>query len=170
MWWTGKNHSITSKTDWQIMFSAGHFCKFKVVEYQSQKGPRQSKDTDPGEIQLIKICVLLTMSFYWVEHGKQYESVAFAHFVEQHTWRALQNNIIIGGAYGFSMIILRRDNQLLSFSKFTFPQLIRLIFAEQLYRPIPSIIICLIIMIESIPYITIFLLCTISVISVSGFA
>jgi len=42
---------------------------------------------------------------------------------------------IIGGAYGFSEAVYKRSNEKLSLSKMTFShQLVRVIFAEQLYR------------------------------------
>jgi len=42
---------------------------------------------------------------------------------------------LVGGAWGISGIIKQRGDYSLSLSKMTFPhQLVRLIFAEQLYR------------------------------------
>lgn len=42
---------------------------------------------------------------------------------------------VVGGPYGFSQEVYARANSMLSLSRMTFPhELIRLFFAEQLYR------------------------------------
>lgn len=85
MWWTGKNHFDYIKdglADYVQRLS--HFCKFKVVEYQSPKGVKDSQRIQTlEEIQLIKNLRAADYVILLDEHGKQYESVAFAHFVEQ---------------------------------------------------------------------------------------
>lgn len=138
LWWTGKNHFDYIKdgiADYVQRLS--HFCKFKVVEFPSPKGVKDIHRIQTlEEIQLIKNLRAADFVVLLDEKGKQYESVAFAHFVEQLMHGGHSRIIfIIGGAYGFSDDFKKRANQLLSFSKFTFShQLIRLLFAEQLYR------------------------------------
>jgi 23S rRNA (pseudouridine1915-N3)-methyltransferase len=70
------------------------------------------------------------------ENGKQYNSIDFAEFIEQHMLQSTTSlSFIIGGAFGFDNSVYQRANHKLSLSKMTFShQLIRLIFAEQLYR------------------------------------
>lgn len=70
------------------------------------------------------------------EKGKQHTSVAFAKWLQQEMIRSHRHIVfVIGGAYGFSDEVYRRANAQISLSSLTFPhQLIRLIFAEQLYR------------------------------------
>jgi len=70
------------------------------------------------------------------DKGKQHTSIELASWLERK-----QNNVpkrlvfIIGGAYGFSEAVYKRSNEKLSLSKMTFShQLVRVIFAEQLYR------------------------------------
>ncbi|MBR5470181.1 MAG: 23S rRNA (pseudouridine(1915)-N(3))-methyltransferase RlmH [Paludibacteraceae bacterium] len=70
------------------------------------------------------------------DKGAHFKSLEFASWLERK-----QNNVakrlvfIIGGAYGFSKAIYNRANEKLSLSKMTFShQLVRVIFAEQLYR------------------------------------
>ena len=66
------------------------------------------------------------------EKGKEYSSIEFAAFLNK-TERPI--TFIIGGAYGFDDTVYERANGLISLSKMTFThQMIRLIFAEQLYR------------------------------------
>ncbi|HAT61737.1 MAG TPA: 23S rRNA (pseudouridine(1915)-N(3))-methyltransferase RlmH [Prevotella sp.] len=69
------------------------------------------------------------------EHGVEYRSIEFASFLvnKQNTVRRLI--FVIGGPYGFSKDVYKRANNKISLSKMTFShQMVRLIFAEQLYR------------------------------------
>lgn len=70
------------------------------------------------------------------EKGKNYDSVAFADFLqEQFNRGGKQLFFLIGGPYGFSDEIYERANGQLSLSKMTFShQMIRLFFVEQIYR------------------------------------
>jgi 23S rRNA (pseudouridine1915-N3)-methyltransferase len=70
------------------------------------------------------------------ERGKQYESVAFANFLQEQFNRGGKNIFfLIGGPYGFSEAIYKRANGQISLSKMTFShQMIRLFFIEQIYR------------------------------------
>lgn len=70
------------------------------------------------------------------EAGKQLGSRAFAEQLGK--WRdgsVRQVAFIVGGAYGLDDALRQRADLVLSLSAMTFPhQLVRLIFAEQLYR------------------------------------
>jgi 23S rRNA (pseudouridine1915-N3)-methyltransferase len=70
------------------------------------------------------------------ENGKEYNSKEFAGFLEKQMINSVKNLIfIVGGPYGFSDSVYSRANYKISLSQMTFShQLIRLIFAEQLYR------------------------------------
>ncbi len=70
------------------------------------------------------------------ERGKQYRSVDFAEFIENHSIRSNMDLVfVVGGAYGFSDEIYNLSKSLISLSKMTFShQMIRTIFVEQLYR------------------------------------
>ena len=63
-------------------------------------------------------------------------SVQFAEFIQQRANSGLKTlTFVIGGAYGFSEAVYARQNAQLALSKLTFPHImVRLIFAEQLYR------------------------------------
>ena len=70
------------------------------------------------------------------EHGKEFRSVEFAREIS-----AMMNGggkdvvFVIGGAYGFSDAVYARCCGKISLSKMTFShQMVRTIFAEQLYR------------------------------------
>jgi 23S rRNA pseudoU1915 N3-methylase RlmH len=70
------------------------------------------------------------------EHGKEFRSVEWAAFLESKLTRGSRDLVfVIGGAYGFSQKVYARADSRLSLSKMTFShQMVRTIFAEQLYR------------------------------------
>lgn len=70
------------------------------------------------------------------ERGKEYRSVEFARLLEKLTAGGGKDVVfIIGGAYGFSEEVYGRAEGRLSLSRMTFShQMVRVIFAEQLYR------------------------------------
>ena len=70
------------------------------------------------------------------DKGVEYTSEGFAAFIQNKQNSSIKNLVfIIGGPYGFSEEIYKRANFKLSLSKLTFShQMIRLFFAEQLYR------------------------------------
>jgi 23S rRNA (pseudouridine1915-N3)-methyltransferase len=70
------------------------------------------------------------------EHGREYSSLQFAAYLERKMHVVPKSLIfIIGGPYGFSKKVREAAQDALSLSRMTFPhQLVRLIFAEQLYR------------------------------------
>ena len=70
------------------------------------------------------------------EHGKEYRSIEFSAMLEDKISRGGRDIVfVIGGAYGFSREVYARADGKLSLSKMTFShQIVRTIFAEQLYR------------------------------------
>ena len=70
------------------------------------------------------------------EKGKQYTSTGFSGFLAQKMLGGIKRLVfVIGGPYGFSEAVYHRANDMFSLSKLTFShQMVRMIFAEQLYR------------------------------------
>lgn len=70
------------------------------------------------------------------EHGKEYRSLDFAKEIQNRLNRGGRDiSFVIGGAYGFSHDVYDKAAGKLSLSKMTFShQMVRVIFAEQLYR------------------------------------
>lgn len=70
------------------------------------------------------------------EHGKQYSSVGFSAFLAQKMLNGVKRLVfVIGGPYGFAESVYNRANDKISLSEMTFShQMVRMIFAEQLYR------------------------------------
>lgn len=70
------------------------------------------------------------------EHGKEFRSMEFASYIQNKMAYSGRNiAFVIGGAYGFSQKVYDRADSKMSLSKMTFShQMVRTIFAEQLYR------------------------------------
>lgn len=70
------------------------------------------------------------------EKGREYDSVGFSEFVAQKMLSGVRGLVfVIGGPYGFSKAVYKRCNEKISLSRMTFShQMVRMIFAEQLYR------------------------------------
>jgi len=68
--------------------------------------------------------------------GKQYTSSEFSEKLDNITVNGFSTiNFIIGGTLGISQEVLNKSNELICFSKMTFPhQLIRVFLLEQLFR------------------------------------
>lgn len=116
-----------------------HYCHFETVVIGQ---PKLSGQLPVEEVKKREGDLLLK-SFgtkSWVvlldERGKEPDSPAFAQLLEK--WMVggqSQVDFVVGGAFGFSKEVNERANYQLSLSKMTFShQIIRLIFAEQLYR------------------------------------
>lgn len=82
------------------------------------------------QLQVTDLVVLLD------EKGRQYTSVEFSDFLAQKMLGGVKRLVfVIGGPYGFSEAVYRRANDKLSLSRMTFShQMVRMIFAEQIYR------------------------------------
>lgn len=70
------------------------------------------------------------------ERGNQYRSLEFASWLQDRLNRGGRDIcFVIGGAYGFSREVYEKASGKVSLSKMTFShQMVRTIFAEQLYR------------------------------------
>lgn len=116
-----------------------HYVPFSIVEIPELKNmsaftKEQIKEKE-GELIMKNIrpsddVVLLD------EHGKEYRSVTFAKMLEEKMSRSGRDiAFVIGGAYGFSGEVYSRADSRISLSQMTFShQIVRTIFAEQLYR------------------------------------
>jgi len=116
-----------------------HYVPFTLVEIPQLKNvsaftQEQIKEKE-GELILRQInpgdgVVLLD------ERGKQYRSVEWAEWIRDRLARGGKGLVfVIGGAYGFSGKVYDRADALVSLSRMTFShQMVRTIFAEQLYR------------------------------------
>lgn len=95
------------------------------VQQKQKEGELILKQLAPGDTM-----VLLD------ERGKEPDSIGFSVILQQYMNQSVKQLVfVVGGAYGFSEAVYKRANYKLSLSQMTFShQLIRLLFAEQLYR------------------------------------
>ena len=116
-----------------------HYIPFSITEIPELKNVSAlTKDqikTREGELILKNIrntddVILLD------ERGKEYSSMELARILQDKmTYGGRDIVYVIGGAYGFSDAVYARANSKLSLSRMTFShQMVRAIFAEQIYR------------------------------------
>lgn len=116
-----------------------HYIPFGIVEIPELKNVSSlSKDqikSREGEL-ILKNLRPTDDVILMDEHGKQYTSVELARTIQEKiSYTGKDIVFIIGGAYGFSPEVYTRANSKISLSKMTFShQMVRAIFAEQLYR------------------------------------
>lgn len=118
------------------------YAKMEIVEISDEKASEnlsqmqlnQIKNTEGGKI-LSKVSDEDYVIALAIE-GKQKSSEELANFIKQHMiYNGRNIDFIIGGSNGLSEAVIKRANELLSFSKFTFPhQMMRFILLEQIYR------------------------------------
>lgn len=116
----------------------GHYMPFSVVVVPELKNTKalseeQEKERE-GELILQKIKPTDTLVLL-DERGSEFGSVAFSQWLQRKQSSARNLVFVIGGPYGFSKAVYNRADEQLSLSRMTFShQLIRVVFAEQLYR------------------------------------
>ena len=117
----------------------GHYVPFETVVIQDLRNVKSITEAQQKEQEGRLILKALNISDYCVlldERGKQFTSIQFASWMEQKMQSALKRFVfVIGGPYGFSNEVYERASEQLSLSRMTFShQMMRPIFAEQLYR------------------------------------
>jgi 23S rRNA (pseudouridine1915-N3)-methyltransferase len=115
------------------------YIPFRIQEIQAIK--HSGKDTENGikEKEAHRILRTLPQSAIVVlldEQGEQTTSQGFAQWLQKEMASGIRHLVfIIGGAYGFASEVYEKADKMISLSKMTFShQIIRVIFAEQLYR------------------------------------
>ncbi len=116
-----------------------HYVRFSVREIPELKNVSAlSRDQiKEREGELILSCVRPSDEVILLdERGRKFRSVEFASFLEGRIAHSGKNIVfVIGGAYGFSESVYERAASKISLSDMTFShQMVRAIFAEQLYR------------------------------------
>lgn len=115
-----------------------HYIPFDIKEIPELKNvsalSRDQIKTQEGKLILksVKDSDLLILLD---ERGREFRSVEFADFLQKKFSQGRDIVFVIGGAYGFSPEVYDRADSMISLSKMTFShQMVRTIFAEQLYR------------------------------------
>lgn len=116
-----------------------HYIPFSIVEIPELKNAaamsKEQIKAKEGELILKNIrptddVILLD------ERGKEFSSVELAKIIQDKISYVGKDIVyVIGGAYGFSDAVYQRADSKLSLSRMTFShQMVRAIFAEQIYR------------------------------------
>lgn len=115
------------------------YCKFSITVLPDVRNTRsltpKQQRTAEGEAILRQLaegdCVVLLD-----ERGEQMRSVEFAQWLQKRLNSGRKRLVlVIGGPYGFSEEVYARADGRLSLSRMTFShQIVRALFAEQLYR------------------------------------
>lgn len=118
------------------------YCNLNIIEISDEKLPNKINDKIMDEIKQKegnKIISNIKKDSYTIAldlKGKQYKSEEFSEKIENIKTSGFSNiNFIIGGTLGIYENVLNVSNELICFSKMTFPhQLIRVFLLEQLFR------------------------------------
>ena len=115
-----------------------HYVRFDIREIPELKNARALSEE---QIKVKEGALILkeaegTDMILLDEHGTQYRSLDFAKELQNRLNRGGKDiSFVIGGAYGFSPEVYAGAAGSISLSKMTFShQMVRAIFAEQLYR------------------------------------
>jgi len=116
-----------------------HYISFEMKVIPDLKNSKNLSEDQQKEKEGELIIQQLALSeelFLLDEQGLETSSIEFARFLEKKMISGIKRLVfVIGGPYGFSTSVYSRANGKLSLSKMTFShQMVRLIFAEQLYR------------------------------------
>ncbi len=138
---------VIGKTDQQEVASlveqyakrVNHYCKFTVTTIADVKNTRNMAPSRQKQLEGEMILRLISDGDWLVlmdERGRQFTSIEYADWLQKRMLSGVKRlAIVIGGPYGFSDEVYKRANEKISLSKMTFShQIVRAIFAEQLYR------------------------------------
>lgn len=118
------------------------YCNLKIIEISDEKLPNKINKNTIQEVKSkegMKILDSIKKDSYIIAldlYGKQFTSEEFSEKIEDISLRGYSSiTFIIGGTLGISKAVLNKCNELVCFSKMTFPhQLIRVFLLEQIFR------------------------------------
>lgn len=115
------------------------YCKFAVTTIADVRNTRNMAASRQKQLEgeaILKNIVEGDFLVLMDERGVQYTSMEYADWLQKRMLSGVKRLVlVIGGPYGFSEEIYSRANGKISLSKMTFShQIVRAIFAEQLYR------------------------------------
>lgn len=116
-----------------------HYLPFETIWIPDIRNVKSMSESQQKEKEGELILKMLQPGDYPVlldDKGKEFTSMQFAAYIEKKMHTVAKRLVfIIGGPYGFSEKVYSAAQEKISLSKMTFShQMIRVIFAEQLYR------------------------------------
>jgi 23S rRNA (pseudouridine1915-N3)-methyltransferase len=116
-----------------------HYTKIDIVEIAELKNTKaltqEQQKAREAELILKKLSPLDHVILL-DEKGMELSSLQFAAYIDKKSLASVANLVfVVGGPYGFDPSVYQRGNDKISLSRMTFShQMVRLFFAEQLYR------------------------------------
>ena len=115
------------------------YCKFAVTTIADVRNTKNMASSRQKQLEGELILRQVGEGDYLVlmdERGTQYSSMEYADWLQKRMLSGVKRLLlVIGGPYGFSQEVYDRANGKISLSRMTFShQIVRAIFAEQLYR------------------------------------
>ncbi len=118
------------------------YCILNIIELQDESLPDKKNESTILEVkekEAKKILNSIKNNSYIIAldlKGKEFTSEEFSKKIEEIGVKGFSEiSFIIGGTLGLTDEILNKSNQIISFSKMTFPhQMIRLFLLEQIFR------------------------------------
>ncbi|MBA3665280.1 MAG: 23S rRNA (pseudouridine(1915)-N(3))-methyltransferase RlmH [Bacteroidetes bacterium] len=116
-----------------------NYTDFRIVTINVPKAVRQRSHNEQKLEEARLIFTEIAPEDHLVlldENGKEFNSVDFSKFIAQKQNASIKKLVfLIGGPFGFDESVYKRANVKLALSQMTFShQMVRLFFAEQLYR------------------------------------
>ncbi|MBR2423644.1 MAG: 23S rRNA (pseudouridine(1915)-N(3))-methyltransferase RlmH [Tidjanibacter sp.] len=121
-----------------------HYVRFTITTIPDVRNTRSLSEAQQKKAEGEAILRLLQPSDHVVlmdERGREYTSEEWAAWMQKRMAAGSKRLVfVIGGPYGFSQEVYDRADGLVALSKMTFShQIVRAIFAEQLYRALTII-------------------------------
>lgn len=119
------------------------YCKLEIVTLKDERLPSVLNESNSNIVKEKEAALILSKlntpnsyTFVLDEKGKEYTSVELSEKISKvMTIGNSTINFVIGGSLGLAEEIKRKGNELISFSRLTFPhQLIRMFLLEQIFR------------------------------------
>lgn len=115
------------------------YCKFSITTLPDIRSTRKLTAKQQSTVEGDAILRQLNDGDFVTlldERGVEMRSVEFAEWLQKRMNSGIKRLVlVIGGPYGFSEVVYNRANAKLSLSQMTFShQIVRAIFAEQIYR------------------------------------
>jgi 23S rRNA (pseudouridine1915-N3)-methyltransferase len=117
----------------------GHYCRFEFIVIPANKKWSKLSQLEQKEAEGSALLELIDPADRLIlldEKGKEFSSEGFAQFIQKQLNSGIKQIVFaIGGPYGFSDEVYSRAQYKMALSRLTFShQMVRLFFAEQLYR------------------------------------
>lgn len=119
------------------------YCKLEIITLKDEKLPTTLNQSNCNIVKekeanaiLAKLNTPNSYTFVLDEKGKEYTSVELSEKIDKvMTMGNSTINFVIGGSLGLADSVRTKGNEVLSFSRLTFPhQMIRMFLLEQIFR------------------------------------